>query len=142
MDQIIAVRRDGDVIGYNTSWDFLLKKNRKPAKLASLETAKIGLPQPKEINTEEDELADLLQRRNILKDKLAAASSTQLKPAGPAKQLIAADTKIHSSIKFNFEQGYPELVLSTKNSTIVHGIVAYSPQLFEKEVVSQYQVLI
>ena len=136
LDQIIAVRRDGDVIGYNTSWDFLTKKSKKPAKLASLETAKIGAPQLGEIHNEEDELSDLLQRRNILMDKLQSLSSASTKPAGPKKQLMAPDTKIHTLIRFNFENGYPELVLSTKNSTIVHGVVAYSTQLFEKEVVS------
>lgn len=137
MDQIIAVRRDGDVIGYNTTWDFLFKKNKKPAKLASLETAKIGLSEPAEINNEEDEITDLLQRRNILMDKLAAASAVSKKPTGPKKQLIVNDTKLYLSIEFNFEQGYPALIISTKNSTIVHGVVAHCPQVFEKEIVSQ-----
>lgn len=137
LDQIIVVRRDGDVIGYNTSWDFLNKKKNKPVKLASLEADKLGLPNIAEENDGEEELNDLLQRRNILMDKLASASAAQSKPTGPQRKLIAADTNIHSSIKFNFEAGYPELILSTKNATMVHGVVAHSSQLFEREVVSQ-----
>lgn len=139
MDQIIAVRQDGQVLGYNSSWDFLHKKARKPAKLEAL--APLSITNKKdEPETNDDVLNDLLQRKNFLLNKLSAASAVKGAQPGAQqarRQLIAADTKIYSSVRYNFEKGYAEIVLTTKNSTVIHGVVAKSQHIFEKELVSQ-----
>lgn len=139
MDQIIVVRQDGQVLGYNSSWDFLHKKSRKPAKLDALAPLTIKTKN-EDPETNDDVLNELLQRKNFLLDKLNAASASQNSQTSGQqrrKQLIAPDTKIYSSIRYNFEKGYAELVLSTKNSTVIHGVVAKSQHIFEKEIISQ-----
>lgn len=59
----------------------------------------------------------------------------------PKKKLVPDNTSILMSVKYNFEKGYPELVLSTKNSAFIHGVVARSTKLFEKDAVSLYVLL-
>ena len=81
------------------------------------------------------------QQKNLLLAEIQnlekKASSKKNPPASIApKQLIPAGTELYTSIKYNYEKGYPELILTTKNSAVIHGVVARSDKLFEKGVIS------
>lgn len=131
LDQMIAIRKDGEVTGYNTSWTF---PDPKASKVEAAPT--------EDLSSLEDMLSELQERKNLLNTKLqsfaTAASKGPKLSSGPQKQLIPSDTKLYSSVVYNFEKGYPELVLTTKSSTIIHGVVAKCPQFFEKEILAYF----
>lgn len=79
----------------------------------------------------------MLEKKNILLSQLENLQN--IKKTGVQKQLISADTKLATSVRYNFEKGYPELVLSTKNSTVIHGVTVKCLKLFEKEFISHFE---
>lgn len=82
----------------------------------------------------------LLEKKNLLANQLASlaalAEKNKTGATSPKKKLVPDNTSVSMYVKYNFDKGYPELVLSTKNSAVIHGVVARSNKLFEKDAVS------
>jgi Ciliary BBSome complex subunit 2, C-terminal len=82
-----------------------------------------------------------LEKKNVLTNQLNSLATLAEKnkkgTPSPKKKLVPDNTSISMYVKYNFDKGYPELVLSTKNSAVIHGVIARSTKLFEKDSLSQ-----
>ena len=61
------------------------------------------------------------------------ANSKKVVSGDNEKQLAPSTTSLHCGLKFNFSKGYPEIVLDTKSSAVVRGVVVSAEKIFEND---------
>jgi Bardet-Biedl syndrome 2 protein len=112
--EVIACGSDGEVRGY------------LPA-----EGEQIG--NLMDANTEEDAIAELVQRKQELLYELKTYEENSKATPGQNAPIIPPDTNISCTWAVNQEASCVELVISTNNDTVIRAIIIFAEQLFENE---------
>lgn len=119
VDQVLVVLRNGEVYGYDISWD-----------LGG--DVIISDPRVNKVN----KVNQLREKKNILTSKLQNIKDFEAGGVTKTKQLIPKDTSLTIGFKFNFKKKCPELVVNTQSTAVVRGVVVYGEKIFENDVIS------